>query len=439
LLACLAIHLFFAYPTLHHTLSDLPASLFLLIGIWCFSLSRYLPQKKYLLFILTGLCWGLAYGIRVFYLYPILASWLLLAIFGMARKKIFYLMIIMPILTLPLIYQSYLVQQHSGKLSFYLNSNSSGYWTKLHLESADAGYDTILPGHGYFWKSPLCQTRKGLMASLETFDLLNTACLMFNRLYFYLGSYSPTAYLPAPAETVTDEIEILDQLTASRFFGASDQADEYLLTRGNIRHIPGPYQPIHLGVDWNYQISLSSRSEQGTSLLKLSIEDFQGHVVKSILALSPHTHHVTEATPHLLSFNIKQEGDYRFTIQFYDFTNPSLRAAAVQKQYPTLLQDQVLISDIQLRQYRSRPPQGRLWSKWLFALNAIPFLLTAVCLLFCYQKGRTEDFISGLLIFMCLGMSLVIIPEQRFFIPVGIFIWVRCMEWLSLRQAPTGQ
>ncbi|HSC76094.1 MAG TPA: hypothetical protein VLB90_07660, partial [Pseudomonadales bacterium] len=157
LLLSACIHAIFLLPTIFNTLSDPPASMALLSGIWLLVLAHYNANvaARILQFFLGGLCLGLAVWLRAFYLYPVLAGlvvYMLLWIFS-SKKKREELLVFLALL--PIGVQFFVMHQMYGTYG-YLGEESTSRWARAHLNTPYIGYDTIFPRDGYFWSPQHC-------------------------------------------------------------------------------------------------------------------------------------------------------------------------------------------------------------------------------------------------------------------------------------------
>jgi hypothetical protein len=193
--AILAIHLVFFWPTLFTSLSDPPAALFLLNGLWMLLLSCSLGGiKKLLLLSLGGLFLGWAAWIRAFYFYPVLmgvaAGFIIILI---SPRRNFMQIFLLCALIFPAI-QLIHSYKESGKLA-YLNSSQSNAWTSIHLSSDAIGYDTVFQNQGYYSPPHYCSIKAGFLISLQNNDYASLFCLIANRASFYLATYRPVTFI----------------------------------------------------------------------------------------------------------------------------------------------------------------------------------------------------------------------------------------------------
>lgn len=190
------IHAVFLAPTVFHTLSDPPASMMFLSGIWLLILAHTASQGwvKAILYLLCGTCLGFGAWLRAFNLYPVIACvalYLLLWLFSKEKafKELLILVALVPIgMQYAIMYKSY------GTLS-YLSENETKEWSNLHLNQSYVGFDTIFPRNGQYWPSKYCNTTLGILNGLQERDFKAVACVIAERLYFYLGSYEPETYI----------------------------------------------------------------------------------------------------------------------------------------------------------------------------------------------------------------------------------------------------
>lgn len=200
LLSC-SVHAVFLRPVIFNTLSDPPANMMLLSGVWllviaCFS-TRTLA--RILLFALAGLSLGLAVWLRAFYLYPVLSGLAVYLLFWMLSSKKQWMELLIILALLPIGTQYYFMHREYGTYS-YLNEETTNSWSELHLNYPYVGYDTVFPRNGYFWSPEYCEATLGILNGLQARDYKSVACIVAARLYFYLGTYEPDTYLYSGAK-----------------------------------------------------------------------------------------------------------------------------------------------------------------------------------------------------------------------------------------------
>jgi len=196
LLLSLAIHCVFLWPTMFNALSDPPANVFLLSGVWLLVLGHFSGRigVKFLLFLAVGLCLGFSAWLRAFYLYPVLvgiALYVLLWIISSNKKwvELLILVALLPIGT------QYLVMFREYGTIGYIGAASDKKWSELHLNSTVTGYDTVLPRNGYAWQSQFCDAKLGILNGLAAGDYKGVACVIAGRMYLYFGTYESKTYL----------------------------------------------------------------------------------------------------------------------------------------------------------------------------------------------------------------------------------------------------
>jgi len=218
-LVSLFIHGFFFLPVLRHSLSDAPAGSLLMIGLWCWLLAST-ANRRSLWYLLAGLCLGLAAWLRPFYLYPVLLTLTLIVPIALWRRK--WPLLGLLVALLPIALQFHIVYQHYGYWS-YLEKSQSNAWVAQHLQSHLIGYDSNIAhtvgnvGEGYGWVSACSKASGGVYHAWQQKNWQGVLCTFADRAHFYLGSYLPTNYLtPAPGFVYPNNIlthyERLDNL-----------------------------------------------------------------------------------------------------------------------------------------------------------------------------------------------------------------------------------
>lgn len=187
------IHLVFLYPLLRVSLSDLPAGMLALSGIWLLLLSSDDEKYRWMKLAGAGLCLGLAVWIRAFYLYPLLAGisvWIIVSCYRGSFKTCDYWLLLA---LLPIAIQYGATYNHTGSFSF-IAPDRVNEGMNLHLNDPAVGYDIIIrPSEYWRWQSD-CGEIQGLLTSIKSTDMRSLRCLIKGRFNFYFGSYSKTVY-----------------------------------------------------------------------------------------------------------------------------------------------------------------------------------------------------------------------------------------------------
>jgi hypothetical protein len=232
-LLALCIHGVFFRAVIFTSLADAPAGLMALIAVWLILLVHQGSEttataiSEACMLAASGVLIGLACWIRVFYLYPLLLSLLVGALFAFTRpyrrRASLWLLLAMA----PVLIQYGTTFARTGTLN-YIAPVTGNYWTAQHLTSSASGYDTLVPqspawisslethlvasGHlpaellrrpvvvssapqiaAKLWSSR-CE-EGGLVGSLKRADIINIGCVVTSRVNFYLGSFASKTYL----------------------------------------------------------------------------------------------------------------------------------------------------------------------------------------------------------------------------------------------------
>jgi len=220
------IHYFVFSPTLYTTLTDSIAGLLFLLAIWSLFLGN---TGKGWLILTGGVLLGLSAWIRAFYLYPIFGGLLIFFIYWLTTQPKNFKTLLVFIALLPICSQYLATYNHTGKIS-YLSPKDNKKWTKIHLSSTASGYDTLISiqspfapleeiliqrghlpnnylthtmkaekdkntAHGSFLKNKIECIDSGMLIMMKNFNICGTLSLTYERIKFYFGSYSSSAYV----------------------------------------------------------------------------------------------------------------------------------------------------------------------------------------------------------------------------------------------------
>ncbi|HSC75598.1 MAG TPA: hypothetical protein VLB90_05095, partial [Pseudomonadales bacterium] len=131
----LVIHLVFLWPTIFTSLSDPPAALFFLNGIWLLLLSYQKPTIEKIFFLLVaGLFLGFSAWIRAFYFYPVLVGVFLCCLSALTKPRRNFAYAIMLSALIPLGFQFSNTYSQYGKWS-YFSGNAANDVSNMHLTS----------------------------------------------------------------------------------------------------------------------------------------------------------------------------------------------------------------------------------------------------------------------------------------------------------------
>jgi len=434
-----AIHGFFFYPVLRHSLADAPAGLLFLTGFWLFILGALKDQWRF--YLLSGLCFGLAAWMRSFYLYPILFLVAASIVIAVIRPQTHLKKIVLSIALIPIALQFFMVHAKLGYFS-YLGDYESREWTERHLVSNWSGYDTDLStAEGYVWLSPCGKESGGLVQVWQQKNFDGMVCLLVEKTRFYLGSYLPSTYLTPPPEFVkrynklkhSERLEniwvwwsgnmVIEADTANNPEGlmeADKLAVKQAQATGNTSAIHQMFGPV---TRTPYNVSAWLWSPQPVSVT-MGIYSIQHQLiahqtvtlsdqpVRYSIAFTPTTEEL-----HYLALGALQD----IPASFGTTENSHFYAWGVQvtESADLLPYEKELMLDKQ-----------RIWSDLLLFANVLVVCLAMLVLLLGFKSIRMLDrlFLLGLL-GSIYGLALLLIPEQRFVIPFVVACWQVVLYW----------
>lgn len=458
LLFSLLAHVVWFYPLLQLSLSDMPASLMALIGIWLLCLSQHRLGWQ----CLAGLCLGIACSLRTFFLYPLfgmLSLWLLLALIPLLIQRqsddrrrtlrITLLAILSALIPIGLQYSATL--QQSGMLS-YLDNSWASHWSSRHLDDNASGYDTVSFAPYRWYRSP-CQdatqeTAKSVALSVAERDPSALACLVLGRLYFYFGSYSSKVFhygehdnlLPPPplANTVplsstwqrhglqeraieNDDNNtrlLLDFLTHCEQMPVPDQICRSSSLSDAVITLEAPtgqgYLEASLSLPAEQTITFSAvLMAQDAVPVTLSVIDAHHQVIasqSSYVGREPTFIAVTGIPPTAAVYRLRISLDSAETNHQSVLTLWAIRAE--QGGAPVAL-EKTSLSEANIRH----------WSPWLLAINT--FML-AIALIAAWRWRTTlcpAEWSALFFLVLSMALSVIIVPEQRFFIAPMVALW----------------
>ena len=439
-LSSFAIHAVFLRPTIFNTLSDPPANALLLGSVWLLMLAHYNENivTRALLFALTGTCLGLAVWLRAFYLYPVIAGvaiYMLLWIFS-SNKTRAELLILLALL--PIGAQYFVTHQQYGTYSF-LEEKSTRRWTNVHLNTPYVGYDTIFPRNGYVWSPQHCRATLGIRNGLEARDFRNVACIMAERLYFYVGTYETKTYKFTNVKNVLNDqyAENIGDGDSQWFRAALDwqgdvalsprgdkTADKLTTTKSHPKGIGDVIQWIPLKGHTPYTFSVWLWSPVARTInLTLRRHNDEVRIAAGQFTLSPEPtrYSVTGTTlgDDLYDVNIGRTSYPHYATTFGTEVGDVLYAWGAQ------LEEGEYMTDYKGPESPA-PDSIRVWRPALVALNCVVLFL---CLkAFVYYRHfwlKSRAGVSMCSIFLVATIeSLAIIPEQRFAVGWMIFFWL---------------
>jgi hypothetical protein len=423
-LGSLLSHTVFLYPFLRVSLSDSPASLLFLIGIWLLLLSSPAKWSGFVMLVLAGFCLGLAAWMRSFFLYPVIVVVILGLLFGLYYRKFVVSGLLLAIL--PVGIQFHATWNLSGQLS-YINPNASQAWTSSHLNSEAIGYDTLVPAKGYYWFST-CEKHSSLAQSIIDADIQSLGCLFAGRLNFYLGSYSIFAYPPVEFSNPQWGANLLPTYRESA--NSKDVwASVNMQRTENAGLAPDKTQTA-------YRLSKPDNSAYGEISQTIMLQSDTNPYEFATWIWSA-------ADPHMISMNVRYH-DSKKIVSEKNFLLPSKMDIQVLKDvfitqtgyYDLVIsspgmqsKDIFLWQDLDLRQFilPEKPlikESIRLWSKWILALNSLACFGAILFTILLRKKINFVQSLAPLIILLAGSMALLVIPEQRFVIAPLIAIWI---------------
>jgi hypothetical protein len=440
LLASSFIHAIFLLPTIFHTLTDPPSNMLMLSGIWLLVLAHYSTNNvaKTLQFFLVGLCFGLAVWLRAFYFYPAMAGVAIYMLLWVVSSKKKWVELLILLVLLPIGAQYFVMHREYGTYSF-LEEKSTSSWTFNHLNTPYVGFDTVFPRTGYYWWPQHCQASFGILNGLQEKKYHDAACVLAERLYFYLGTYETETYKFTNVKNVLNGkfVENIGDENSQWFASAFDwQKDVEQAPNGEktadklVIKEPAPdgkgdvmqWVPLKGSTPYTFSVWLWSPLAK---TINLSItHHYRPDVValqQFTLSPEPVRYSITGITPAdgLYDIDIGRtaypESAMTFGTEAGDFFyawGAQLEAGEKMTDYNGLE-----IAD---------PDSVRVWHPALLALNVIVLLLSMKVFIDGKQfwlKSRAGISLLAIL-FVAAAECVAIIPEQRFAIGLMIFFWL---------------
>ena len=406
------IHAAFLWPTFFYSLTDTPAALLILCAIFLLLILQNSNAKfRGVGYFFIGLILGCAEGLRIFYLYPLLAFLALYLIISVLQKKRewrrFYLLSAL----LPVLLQNYATFLYSREIAHMPASPTMRFWSNMHYDSIYTGYDTLIPAEGYPWFISPCAAQQGLRASWHKHDWQQISCLIAGRMYFLLGSYSQQTYFERNDITIGDTA-----LTGNLAdIGAANWENPYssggtifqatAVAGNNIWHVDSqtnlPGTPITL--------ALTTQSDETSTQLIMRIQKLDGQILAE--KIIPMT---LKPARHFLHANIPAAGAYVITVGtekthpapfIFQFGDLRLTPSSAEEDYPV------------------DPNKVRYWSLIILSIQIMIILLFVVTVLK-KSKHQPEWLAIAALPLLIIAQSPMVIPEQRFIIVSEICFWL---------------
>lgn len=420
LFALLAVHWVFLRPTFFNTLSDVPAALFFLNGMASLIITDIYNQKK-TFSVITGICWGMSYWMRSFYLYPVFLAVVIAIVITLIFKKKRHLRWL-AIAMIPLCIQVSVMYQNYGKAS-YIDPKMQEEMTAMHLSSTAIGYDTLL----HFWMPDESEGIQGLQYSLTTGNYEPIARMLWKRLYFYLGTYNSQNYV------ASNHKNLILPVCPDKFIGRSCWWQTGGSYDRNPENLPtGFADTVKFTMDSNAD---SAESKQWDTLFPQHIYTFSIYAwtdkpgLARISLKRNRDNHILDEQIVLLTSQPVRYAVSGKTLDTDDYT------FGIELQRQENYTDSVFmwgaqLDDGEMSEFQERTPLNpdeiREWRPWLFVLHGLVIL---VCLVVLWVNRMVlAKTASGLILFftiaMICGETLMIIAEQRFAIVPMIVLWM---------------
>ncbi len=410
--ASFCIHAIFLWPTFFHSLTDTPAALLTLCGLFLLARLQHSESRcRGFCYFAIGIMMGFAEGLRIFYLYPLLIFLLLYVVTSLLpkRKRDFQKLFLLSAL-LPVLAQNLATYTHSGEKSHLPSSSQMAFWSNMHSNNTYSGYDTLNPERGYPWFKSACPVTQGISVSWQKKDWQQLYCLMSGRMYFLLGSYSRHTYyevidIPLENGVMSDMLVFIDPARWNNPHSGGGNIFQVISESG--------HNHWQMSGDATFKqeaitIGLTSQSNDITSSLVMQIKSTDGHIVAT--KLIPMT-----KTPvrHFLHANIPQAVKYVVSIGTdKDHQGPAIFQMDDLKITPTEEEEEFPVASNKIRT----------WSPALLTVHIAVVLILFCATLYAARKNNCWIAITAFPS-LILFQALVVIPEQRFIILTQIFMW----------------
>lgn len=404
-----SIHAVFIWPTFFYSLTDTPAALLILCAIFLLLILQSSNAKfRGIGYFFIGLLLGCAEGLRIFYLYPLLAFLALYLTISVLQKqrewRKFYLISAL----LPVLLQNYATFLYSGEIAHLPTSSEMRFWSNVHRSSTYTGYDTLIPEQGYPWFTSHCAVQRGILPSWQKNDWQQLSCLIAGRVYFLLGSYGSQTYFERNDIDFSD-VRIPETLIIKE---KKDWKDPYSNDGWIVNLYSASDDAITTFVDLpekSVTFALSARSDAVSSQLKLGIMTIDRVIL--IEKLIPMT---TQPTRHFLHAEIPAAGKYIVTIGpdkihpvpfIFEIGDFRLTASNAEEAYP------------------AAPNKVRYWSPVILCAQTVIVVLFIITIL---KKSKNQPELLAIAAFplLIIAQALIVIPEQRFIIVSEICFWL---------------
>jgi hypothetical protein len=447
------IHTVFLQPTIFHTLSDPPASMMFLSGVWLLILAHTSTRGrvKAIFYLLSGVCLGFGAWLRAFNLYPVIACIFLYSFFWLFARKKSYRELLVLIALVPIGLQYAIMSKAYGTIS-YLNKEETKAWTDLHLNTSYVGFDTVFPRNGQYWPSKYCDTQLGILNGIKEGDIKSAACVIAERLYFYLGSYEPETYMfsniknqlaRSSSERIGDRD--VDWFTQDLIWEgdaeiapdgqrSADRLTAMKVAKGGVGDVV-QWVPLKANTTYTFSVWLWAPKPK---TINLSLKHHWGvaPVVarQFYLTEKPVQYAITGTTDlaGMYDIDVGRTSYEENPISFGEEQGDFFYAWGAQ-----LEEGEKITSYAPNEQINS--DSVRIWKPWLLVANFLMIMIVFGVLLkqrlFWFGSRTGISILGALLVVVAQGVA--IIPEQRFVISLMIFCWlIAALSIFMLRQKP---
>lgn len=448
-------HLIFLMPAFSISLSDAPASLLFLIGLWVLLLGNNETNKGIFLHLIAGLCFGLSVWMRLFFIYPVVISILLYIVLCTLESKRTLACLMLLSFMIPIGIQLKNTHGRYGIITM-INPETSMHISNIHLNTFALGYDTVNEGKPKIWESE-CSQKTTMIDALHNLNIQSMLCFAAGRLNFYLGSYSPRTYTipsaknfprfftldPLDKYTTTINTKLVDHHenlpvmeNVPGIMQMIDESEKSIGIKNSTkaktveRHIKSNPSSVtstlelHEASNYLYAIWLWKPGDE-PHILDILVRNHQSNTIlatKSTI-ISPTPNHVN------VQVKIDKPGLYDFVLDSKAYNEDSIigRSAAAAgvslNTKPYYVYNPVL--------YKDETPPIRYWSKLILLFNCLALLGACIIMTKTISAWReTGITVTSFFLLVC-GMALVIVPEQRFVIAPMIMIWIFFFVWIA--------
>jgi hypothetical protein len=438
----LLAHVMFLWPVMFNSLSDAPAATLMLSGLWLLVLSRHSYQLPLLFFAAVFL--GIATSFRLFYLYIVFGLLVIYFLLWAASRQRKWGELVLLLALLPAVAQYWATWKHAGYVS-YIAKDSVSTWQTALLNSPAVGYDTVVPVSPLGVYTDCSRTAGGLITVVEKRDFSGLACFFYHRSRFYLSSYLPYTYIPAP-ENFKDNLLSHGERPWFKLFwlGLGVGVKEGAVLSPDGIHSAAIIQPTSAGADVAALLSWFRITEPGRYTASMWLWAPKPVTVNvgviewdtNITAHSSYRECMLTTVPQrcTLSFDLaKTDAAYALMIGKISKNIPSLYGATGKELFYAW--GMQLVSGDVPGEYMPDPrlDERRLWSTPLFVANVVMLLS---CIIFLCRKDCLFDR-TRLPLLWCMAtvfvLGIITVPEQRFVIVTMIIGWcVAITGWMSL-------